>query len=908
MSIWALYVILINVFLSTSLFDRVVNHDKMDLDVHYASGWSLWPSTIHAKHLSIRSSDSNVMWILKLDEVTFDIALLDIPRRRFTIEKARGRGISMRVQRKRMTWPDHQDEIKNLPPIDGFPAFAVRPADPHHPELWDDAQYHLIDVHLDDTYAEDVREVWIDDYRFSGHANVRGRFHLKPLREVDVGPLHIEVLSGELQQGFGHTLLHDLGGGLDVAVSQFDPREVHEREALRYVDIDTDLRARSIPLGQMPFAPPANLYLDGIVDAKNIGVHVRNGRLANGTTIDATVERPHLARDNHIGDGALELRAEVTEDRLRARAELARWRVVRADAEELMRAPRAYLALDSADLDLSTTPFEDLHVVAGVDGATVPDARLTNCILPCTVRVHRGRGALTARVELWPSAHLLSASARLKYEDLHAAIPELDGRGSGDVRATVASYRWDTGVMEGFEIHGEIHGGAVTAKPVPLRRVRTGEGIVDFRAERLVLADPLRGRWDADLTLANVAADEGLRVALADLRLRHREGTMLVTARAKGGRVQDGAALSFLPVRLASRDGRFDADARVVRRNDVIRGRVNIQSQRVGVRNDKIAIVGDTNIVLDIRQFVPSKELTLGPSKIEARNAEGQIAGKPAFIAERIQLDGVTKRLDLSRPKLDAVDAHLLLAGVTAPDARALQPLLPSDTKLKLTGGRIALAGEIAIGEDGASGDVTLDAIKAGFARGESTLTGDLHLQAKVAGAGDELVNLSGSHLALRDVEVKRSSFETAHWSGDVALDDAAVDWTRGPTFGADVKLTARDARPVLAMLHTPKIAGAFVTMPNIALRGHVDVDANGVLFRDIYARGGDVAFRGSYAMAGDDERGAFVVSKGPLAMGLRVGNDGAHPRFFGLDGWLREEEKKVKAAPRAPAHAPGKP
>lgn len=901
-SVWALYVVLINVFLSTSLFDRVVNQDKMMLDIHYEGGWSVWPSTIHAKNLSIRSSDSNLMWVLELDEVKFDVSLLDLPRRRFTIGSAHGRGISMRIQTKRLAYPETMEEVANLPPIDGFPAYAVRPADPHHPELWDDEQYKLIDVHLDGIQADDVREIWIDDYRFAGHADIKGRFHLKPLREVDVGPVHIDVHSGEVQRGLGHPIVRELGGELDVYGSPFDPRDVHENQAIRYFDIGTKLHAKSIPLSQTPFEPPG-FYVDGVVNAKTIELHIEKGHLVNGTKLDIDVEQARFAKNNYLGDGALTLHAAVADNHLRANSEFATWRVVRADGEPLMLAPRGYIGLDSAALDLATKPFEDVHVVSGVDGATVPDARLTNCILPCSIRVKSGHGSLTARAEIWPNDHRVSASGRLKYDDLHVKVPDLEGRGSGDVRTTVASYRWDTGVMEGFEIHGEVGDGSLTAKPVPLAKMRTGDGSVDFRAERVELANPLHASWDANLLLSALSADEGISVAKADLALSHRKDSMALVGTIGGGRVANGAKLSFLPFKLTSENGQFEGDVDVVNRNEVVSGKVNVRTERLGIQNEKVALVGNIDIAVDIRRFVAKKELDLGPSKVEARNVRGYIAGKQAFNVDRMQVDGVTRHLDLVIPNLKDIDAHVVIAGMHAPDVKALQPLLDPKGKLKLTGGAMNVEGEVALGgHDGASGKLVVDALRAGVTHGESTLIGDMRLQAKVAGISDNIVNISGSRLAVRNVQVTKSSFETTHWSSDVVMSDAVLDWASGDlAFGADIDLSAQDARPVLGMLDTPKIAGAFVTMPNLAMRAHVDAAPQGILVRDVYAHGGDVAFRGSYAVVDGDKKGAFVVSKGPIAMGVRIGDDGAHPHFFGLDGWLRDEEKKVKAAPIAP-------
>jgi hypothetical protein len=889
-----LYVVASNVFLSTSLFDRVVNHDRMALDVHYDHGWSLWPSTIHAKHVSIRSSDSNVMWLLKLDDVTFDVALLDLPRRRFTVESAHGRGISMRLQTKRKTYPDHQDEIRNLPPIDGFPAFAVRPAGPPHPEVWDDDQYHLIDVHLDRVHADDVREVWIDDYRFSGHANLQGRFHLKPIRELDVGPVHGDVLAGEVEQGFGRTLVHDLAGKFDVTVASFDPRDAPGHEPLRYVDVATDIHARSVEIAKMPHAISKDLYLDGVVDG-HIGARIVKGVIADGTTFDATVEHPRAAHGRFMASGELSLHAEVTGGRLVANANFGSWRIVRADGEELIRAPRAYASLDSAGLDLAETPFEDLHVATGVESAIIDDARIANCLA--------GSGTLGARAEIWPFEKRIAGSGRLKYRAFHDVRGDVEAGGSGEVLASVASFHWDTGVTEAVEIHSQFHDAWVMAKPIPVRRFQLGEGVVVFRSERLDIDRPLDAPYAGHAEIARIATAEGVSAKRGAVAVRSRRGTLEVEAEVDGGRVTNGAAFSFLPFRLASENGQFRGRGRMKSHANRVEGQLRLQSERVGIQTKKATIVGNSDIALDIRQFVSKKSLTLGPSKIELRNARGTIAGKPAFTADYVQLDGTAKDFDLDAPTLTGIDAHLRLANLATPDVRLLAPLWTPKSELRVTGGAFDVSGEVALsGEETASGDLTIDAKHAGMIVGSSTVTGDLHLAAKVTGASESIVHLDGSRLAIRNLEVHRSSFEAAHWHGDVTLDDTIIDWASGtPAFATDLTLTARDARPVLGMLNAPKIWRGFVSMPNVALRAHLDADPDGFLLSDIYARGGDVAFRGSYAVVDGKKRAAFVLSKGPLAIGIRLGKDGAHPRFFGLERWLREEEKKVKAAPIAP-------
>ena len=955
-SFWALYVVAINTFLRTSLFDRVVNHSGMPLDIHYEGGWSLWPSTIHAKHLSIRSEDSNVMWILKLDEVTFDVSLLSLPRRRFQIDKARGSGISMRLQTKRMTWPDTQEEIADLPPIAGFPAFAVRPADPHHPELWDDDQYELITVRLDDVVASDVREIWINDHRFSGHATVSGRFYLKPLRAVEVGPLHVDVQSGQLNQGLRRALATNLGGTVDLEVDHFDPRAVSDNEVLRYFNIGTNLRARSTDIANMPYSLPAGLYASGEVDANPIAIHIERGKLAPGTRIHASVNGASLAGRNYIGQGALDVDARVdpepavhgtAQPRLHAETTFATWRIVRADSTELFHAPRAYFRLDSAALDLATTPFEDVHVQAVVEDATVQDARVANCILPCTVRVRSGSAVLNARAELWPNENRIAASAKLKYDDVHATIPGLEGRGSGVVQASFGEYRWDTGEMTGAVMQGDFHDAWMKAQTLPLRHGKMNDGTIAIRVERFNLADPLHALdatiaipkgsdaafdlalgeknlhgsgilgvlghvtlvdreltgFDAKVDLRDVELDHGVTIAGAAVTTLGEGKNLEFTAHVEDGRLTHPDAVTFLPVKLAGNDGRFHGDVHFESVDGVARARATIATERLGIRKNELVVIGDADIALDVRRFVKSRNLDLGPSKFEVRHVVATVAGRPAFKADRVQVDGIAKELDLVVPDSKSVAAHVVLAGVSTTDAAAFQPLLSPKSKIRITSGGVDVNGEIAFaGTDGASGEIVVAAKRAGFVFGESSLIADGKLEAKVNGIGDNLIDISGSKLAVREVEVRHSSFETSHWHGDVALDDAAIDWASGtPAVAADISLKAEDARPVLGMVHVPKIAGGLVEMPNIALRAHLDADPDGILLRDIYAHGGDVAFRGSYAVHDGDKKGAFVVAKGPVSVGVRLGNDGAHPRFFGLDGWLNEEEKKVKAAPIAP-------
>lgn len=910
-SLWAAYVVLMNVFLSTSLFDKVVNGDPITLDIHYARGWSVWPGTVHARDLSIRSSDSNVEWILRLDEVTFDVSFLALAERRFEVDRARGSGISMRVRQKLTEGPQKIDDVSSLAPVPGFPAFTMAPAGPHDPELWDDDRYALITVRLEDTVAEDVREIWVNDMRWTGHARIAGRFYLKPLRAVNIGPIHVDLKDGRVTKGRALAVVDQLSGQLDMTAATFDPRVVHDNEALRYFDVTTDLRATTTDLSKMPFAFPT--YTAGVIDAQKIGLRLEKGALAPGTEIQASTPRLVVSKNDIIGYSNVVLHATVDDDkRLRADLKLTNSEVVRPDDAEYLHVDALAVRADSAKLNLDEgTPFEDVHVAAEIDNAKVANARLGNCLLPCTVRIHSGSAALSGLVEVWPQQKRAAASAHVKYDDVDVTIPALAARGSGDVMASFGSWRWtDTpgdGVVEGIAFSGRMANTALKAGDL---RAKMDAGTLGVRVPRMVLADPM------------AALDASFVVDEADVEVA--SGAM-----SGGGHIDTAGNITLVDRKVASfdadvnaRGGTFDGklgeahasardvsgSARLTKIDNVTSGHADLVARGIGVTKGKLVAHANATLALQL-DALANDHLSLGASKVAITDAKGTLDGKEAFTATKVAVDGRARNLDLKAPDLKAIDAHIAINDAAVPNAADLQPLISPKSKLRLVSGSATASGEVVIaGERGASGQLQVYAKKAGFALEKSTLVGDASFQAKVNSYDPETstIDLSGTRLALRNVDVTNAAAETRGWHGDVVLDQADFTWADGtPALGADIQLSARDAKPVLGMLlrdHAPKLLAKLATMPDLALRGRLDADPDAIVLSDFYAHGGDVAFRGSYAVRDGDKSGAFVVSKAGVAMGLRVGNDGAHPKFFGLDQWLNVEEKKVKTGPKTEA------
>ncbi len=1053
LSLYAFYVVAINAFLSSSLFDRVINQDAEMLDVHYRRGWSFFPGRIHAKELSIRSSDSNVEWILKIDEIEFDVSFLGLVRQRFDVGRAHGRGISMRVRQKLERAPDSLEEVALLPPVPGFPAFSVRPSGPPSLEHWYDSEYHLWTVRLEDVIAEDVREVWVDSGRFEGNARITGRFYLKPIRAVEIGPARVHVREGRVTAGESVTVAKHLSGTVDVTFARFDPRAIEQANGvLRHATVRTDLNASFADPATFPFAMPGGVHLSTEVDAPRIALRLDEGVLSPGTRVDLRTPKVLVSKSNVIGHAALEVTAEVTGDdqtsELRANVELTNVAVARPDSVGVLRAPRIALAADARALDLAGDPLRDAHVVIDLPEVELPDATVLNGHFPEDIGIAAGSARGSAHAELFASERRASGNGVLHAEDLDARLAKMRTRGTFDVTASFGAFRWEQDLVEDAKLSVRVAHGKLSSERDPEKpKVEAKELTLQAHSMKVDLADPLRsleasfempeasivdlellahylpkanmkvlrGRstfgFDGHVTVDDHVAQGELHVRskalgleLGDVQVqaavaahakvhdwkwehgdlavddasvditgvtmsRKDERKILASidritvgvtspafafsdplarvdlrAQIAGGKVDDPAAIdAFLPdgaaYGLASRDGRFEAAARLSITKRIARGKATAKAKGMGVRTAPFTVHGDALVELDIDRWdLEKKIMSLGASRLAISGVRGRFGkdGGSDVTSDAIELTGKARDLDIAHPALRGVDARLVLGKTQLPDARALQVLLPAGKAVRIESGTATASGELEISSSARSGSgtIALEIARGGIAVSKTQVLGDFAVNATVKGFDPDssTIDLSSSRLAMREVSVRQAAAETTHWKGDVLLQqatlrlrgpqddrrDATTKSTEAPgktaepakpatqpVLDAIARLDADDARPLLGVLlrdSVPKFLVGLADMPKLEAYARLHVAPEEVVVSDVSASGGDIALRGAFALYDEDRRGAFVVEKGPVSIGLRLDNNGAKPRFFDLDDWLRVQERNVKAKASGPS------
>jgi hypothetical protein len=199
---------------------------------------------------------------------------------------------------------------------------------------------------------------------------------------------------------------------------------------------------------------------------------------------------------------------------------------------------------------------------------------------------------------------------------------------------------------------------------------------------------------------------------------------------------------------------------------------------------------------------------------------------------------------------------------------------------------------------DRPEGSVTVDSrvqVEAQKAAHTKDLEADVRAVAltKSYSARDRTVDVSGSGLRLRNMVVNGEPANATH--GDAWLDHATVQLDH-PALEAMASLDMHDATPLLANVreHVPGPFRGLLDLPRLLASARLSVSAKRVEVSQLEAAGGHLHVHGIYAAGRGDRLGAFVVQGGPVSIGLRVDPGGAHVHFFGLSGWLEQEEENV--------------
>jgi hypothetical protein len=217
----------VHMIVSTRLLRRWVNGRPEHLLLAY-DGASAWiPGTIRVRGLAMRGSDPNVQWYFRMEKATISISLVDLLRKRFHATRVRAEGLSFHLREKEKKGQSSASHIALLPPIPGFSDPPLATGEEESPPVSGEKYWT---VAVDDLAADPAPDIWVEIYRFRGHARLTGGFTLRPHARVKIGPAAVEFLSGGFTLGADQPILSSAAGRSDCDIDAFDPEAVKGNE------------------------------------------------------------------------------------------------------------------------------------------------------------------------------------------------------------------------------------------------------------------------------------------------------------------------------------------------------------------------------------------------------------------------------------------------------------------------------------------------------------------------------------------------------------------------------------------------------------------------------------------------------------------------------------------------------
>lgn len=311
LGLWALYLIGANAFLNFNLLPLAFESTNQ-VQATVRRGWSVFPGRLHVRDVRLTFQDHNVQFSIDLPRGFLVLSLRELAQRSFHVLQLRGEGVAFRMRNRIDPWQKNEPWVGALAPIPEFESPAVYEA--YVPEApIPDAEYRLWKIHFDDVDVG-VVEAWAQQFRYKGHGRARGKFQLKPARELWVGPATLDLEPGLLSAGT-YRVAPGLHGHIDCTVHQFDVRPVKGVEPLRFISARVRLDAPALdPQVYALFGGEPGARVSSTEGSLHVDLETRHGVLTPRSRIDIVQYGFELRAGLGDLDAArLELHASVDE-------------------------------------------------------------------------------------------------------------------------------------------------------------------------------------------------------------------------------------------------------------------------------------------------------------------------------------------------------------------------------------------------------------------------------------------------------------------------------------------------------------------------------------------------------------------------------------------------------------------
>lgn len=529
------YLAIGNLLLRSQAIQRAVGAaDGFALE--FAGAYTLWPGHAHVRDVSLRVEDYNVQFEVAIASAELDIALSELPFKKFHITRLDAQGTRFRMRHKLIAVGDDEERVASYPKIKGFadPPYFVGVRAPGVSDA--DADTQLWKIRVENVEAA-VSELWVMEYRYLGPGRARGSFAVHPTRWVQVEPAALWLEGGTLHLG-EHVVAQHMSGKLTCDIPDM---RVQEREG---VDVLKDISARvrlDLKGGKFDFL---QAYLARLGEATyggdaefHVDANMIRGSLAPGSRVDVrgTPFEVHHELANLGGDVMLSLERDLSPV-LELAVSAPRLTLTRKRAEPIgyFEGLTGSLTLEGADLTepmpLGAAKLALAHAhVDSVSWLAPPGTRLAGA-LDAGFEVSRSRkqelagaarlalaGGELSRADFGLAADVKGDVAWMRGPDPRAPVEvrRLNVQlGSASLRSgSKRSKRFDA-LVEGTDLR-LTPAGAASAGGRLRARISSAEALLP-----LVMGAPLKDLTSMALNLKQLDAETSVHVSRQGLRLR----------------------------------------------------------------------------------------------------------------------------------------------------------------------------------------------------------------------------------------------------------------------------------------------------------------------------------------------------------------------------------------------------
>ncbi len=441
--LWPLYLVIGNVWLRQGGLERMLNRRPERLAIHWDSAWTVWPGVVHVRGFAMRNQTRVFQWWLAVDRGTVQVDLWDLRDRELRLGPLSGSGAAFRLSRRLDAPPRLRPARPELyPPIPGFANPPRAKPEVLYPPRARRKPWH---VRISAMSLDDVREVWIEEVRFAGHARLTGGFDLVTHQRLEVDPSRVEVLGGALALGAGaqaQPILADARGRIDGRVDPYPPQRFKGREVFRFATgrITLDGWVRSLDFLDVLFRQTRWVDLRFGGGRTTADFRLRHSRVLPGSHLEAWPEGITVSMLDYRaqGDGTVRWWVDTAERATEGRISL------HLDNFQIQRTGYGRPHVRGRGLHIEAASreprvgglFLPRWVAIDMPGAEVPDLRFYNAYLPAGsgLVLTGGSGRMSARFHAEAPQWIGSGEIRLDAPRMGARFEEKQLNGTLSLR------------------------------------------------------------------------------------------------------------------------------------------------------------------------------------------------------------------------------------------------------------------------------------------------------------------------------------------------------------------------------------------------------------------------------------------------------------------------------------------